>query len=190
MSNSSSSSLDWLWSISPWCSCSKSVPCHIHILFHWVPLPLRSQEYIIENDRISFKRWPLSSTSRNQNARSGVHHLHIENILRLTPDWPPILATPSEEEKATEHVLVNENNQRTTTTVEHSSCWAFSCCWDHPQRKTSRNSNSFPFVTSNQSSSLSTNKIHLIFSSLQTKNDFSDDQSIPSSFRPTSRSLQ
>ena len=80
-----------------------------------------SKEYIIENDHISFKRAPLSSTSRNKNARTGTHHLHIENLLRLTPDWPPILATPSEEEKIAEHVLVNENktnNQPTTTTNE------------------------------------------------------------------------
>ena len=78
------------------------------------------QEYILENDHISFKRSPLSSTSRNENARSGAHHLHIENLLRLTPDWPPILATPSEEEKATEHALVNENKKNNqTTTVEY-----------------------------------------------------------------------
>ncbi|CAF1021050.1 unnamed protein product [Adineta steineri] len=74
------------------------------------------EEYIIENDYISFKRAPLSSTSRNERAQTGTHHLHIENILRLTPDWPPILATPSEEHKqqSPEHVLVNENNQITT----------------------------------------------------------------------------
>ncbi|CAF1030654.1 unnamed protein product [Rotaria sordida] len=75
------------------------------------------EEYIIENDHVSCKRSPLSSTSRNITSRSGTHHLHIENILRLTPDWPPILATPSEEEKLPEHVLVNEtkkNNQITT----------------------------------------------------------------------------
>lgn len=74
---------------------------------------------MIENDYISFKRAPLSSTSRNKNARAGTHHLHIENLLRLTPDWPPILATPSEEDKMTQHVLVNEtkrNDQPATTT--------------------------------------------------------------------------
>ncbi len=82
-----------------------------------------AKEYVIENDHISFKRSPLSSTSRNEHARSGTHHLHIENILRLTPDWPPILATPSEEEtKPPEHVLVNEtkkNNETTTNEYEH-----------------------------------------------------------------------
>ena len=84
------------------------------------------KEYVIENDHISFKRAPLSSTSRHKNARAGTHHLHIENLLRLTPDWPPILATPSEEEKIAEHVLVNENkknNQPTTTTTTTDECF-------------------------------------------------------------------
>jgi hypothetical protein len=77
-----------------------------------------TKEYVIENDNISFKRSPLSSTSRNEHSRSGTHHLHIENILRLTPDWPPILATPSEEEiKPPEHVLVNENKKNNQTTT-------------------------------------------------------------------------
>ncbi|CAF1114816.1 unnamed protein product [Adineta steineri] len=81
------------------------------------------EEYIIENDYISFKRAPLSSTSRNERAQTGTHHLHIENILRLTPDWPPILATPSEEEKqqqqqqSPEHVLVNENKRNNQITT-------------------------------------------------------------------------
>ncbi len=80
-----------------------------------------TKEYVIENDHISFKRSPLSATSRNEHSRSGTHHLHIENILRLTPDWPPILATPSEE-RPPEHVLVNENkknNQTTTNEIEY-----------------------------------------------------------------------
>ncbi len=74
---------------------------------------------MVENDHISFKRSPLSATSRNEHSRSGTHHLHIENILRLTPDWPPILATPSEEEEKppSEHVLVNENNKTNQTTT-------------------------------------------------------------------------
>jgi hypothetical protein len=77
-----------------------------------------SKEYVVENDHISFKRSPFSSTSRNERSRTGTHHLHIENILRLTPDWPPILATPSEEEKPPpEHVLVNENNKTNHTTT-------------------------------------------------------------------------
>jgi hypothetical protein len=81
-----------------------------------------TKEYVIENDYISFKRSPLSSTSRNQQSRSVTHHLHIENILRLTPDWPPILSTPSEDETKppSEHVLVNENkknNQITTNEI-------------------------------------------------------------------------
>lgn len=82
---------------------------------------------MIENDRISFKRSPLSSTSRNEHSRSGTHHLHIENLLRLTPDWPPILSTPSEDDTTTTtttmltnkpplgHLLVNENKRNNQT---------------------------------------------------------------------------
>lgn len=77
-----------------------------------------NKEYIIENDHISFKSSPLSSTSRNKSSRTARHHLHIEHILQLTPDWPPVIATPSEEDRPPDHVLVNEtkrNNQITTT---------------------------------------------------------------------------
>lgn len=91
------------------------------------------KEYVIENDYISFKRSPLSSTSRNQQSRSGTHHLHIENILRLTPDWPPILSTPSEEETKPppEHLLVNENkkNNQTTTNEILWNNWKFFFCY-------------------------------------------------------------
>jgi hypothetical protein len=81
------------------------------------------KEYVIENDYISFKRSPLSSTSRNQQSRSGTHHLHIENILRLTPDWPPILSTPSEDETKPppEHVLVNENKKNNQLTTNETA---------------------------------------------------------------------
>lgn len=76
---------------------------------------------MIENDHISFKRSPLSSTSRNEHSRTGTHHLHIENLLRSTPDWPPILPTPSEEETTTskhpDHLLVNENKRNNQTTT-------------------------------------------------------------------------
>ena len=63
-----------------------------------------------QNDNISHQCLPFSIISRYKNTRSGAHHEQIENILRLTPDWPPILATPSDEDcnRLPEVVLVNE----------------------------------------------------------------------------------
>ena len=68
------------------------------------------KEYIIENNWICFKRRrSLLTTGTLKNTHSVVHHIEIENTLRLMPDWPPIFATTTTKPQHDEPSLVYNN---------------------------------------------------------------------------------